>query len=243
MSDAYTQMVQAQARLARVRAKNAEDARLDKKQTRNAYIGLAGKAVTGGLKVRKKFLEDEMFGLKTDDGLQKYESKTGGGFGSAIRRALLPTRDDFKLTTAGAKEITPVKAPSFELDAIGPERKSLVNQIDTEKGVTLGKDFVTKALNKGKPQEVVKTLTENAPELAGKASSALNIMGNIGPASTIFSGAMGAKQAITGDSAIEKGEGIFDLATSVAMFNPATAPIAGGLKFAKYGLKTIFGGR
>jgi hypothetical protein len=107
MADAYANMVLAQGRLATAQSRRAEEARINKKATRNAYIGLAGKGVTSGLKVRKSFLNDEMLGQKTLDGQQMFTKKTGGTFGEALKRHLLPQKSDYDLTSAGANELFP----------------------------------------------------------------------------------------------------------------------------------------
>ena len=113
MADAIANMVNAKARLQRVEKEREEDKRAE----RMAYIGLAGKAVTGIAGARRDQLGREMLSQKTADGLQKYQMKTDGGFGAHIRRSILPMESDFELTGAGKREIKLpdlVKTPKME---------------------------------------------------------------------------------------------------------------------------------
>ena len=105
MADAYANMVLAQGRLTTAQSRRAEEARINKKATRNAYIGLAGKLGVEGLKLNRKFLNDRMLGEKTTKGLKVWNKKTGGTFGEVLRRSLLPNESDYEMSYAAKQEI------------------------------------------------------------------------------------------------------------------------------------------
>jgi len=150
MADAYSQMVLAQQRLSNIDSKQAEEQRLNKKATRNAYIGLTGKLGVEGLKLRKEFLNDDMLGKKTNDGQQMYTKKTGGKFGESLRRHLLPNESDYELTTAGKKYQEQI-AEQERLNALDPGKPKLDSFFDDAKPYSREKYSVAERADIKKP--------------------------------------------------------------------------------------------